>query len=206
MGERQMIRTQIVTASSAEPLDLEEAKIHLRLGVGQNEEEDDLIMGLIRSSREKAESITGLKIMPQTWYAYFDEFPVGDDLYLPLSPLRSVPSSGVYYTNSTDGSTTFASTKWDYDANSVPSRVVLGYNYDWPSNSLHTRNPIRIECVCGYAGTTSVPDSIKSAMKLMVGHWHENREDSITGVHAINSIPLGSRQLLDPYKSFYSGA
>ena len=199
-----MIRTAIVTAATGDPIDLEEAKLHLRIDIGETAE-DDLIMGLIRSSREKSESITGLKLMPQTWYSYYDNFPYKTYIELPYSPVSSIPSSGIYYTKSGGNSTTFSSTKWSQDIVSIPGRVVLKDNDDWPSDTLETNNPIRVEFVCGYAGSTAVPDSIKSAMKLMIGHWYENREESIVA-QTIMSIPMGSKHLLAPYRTFYKGS
>jgi uncharacterized phiE125 gp8 family phage protein len=197
-----LIRSSLLTASSEEPITLEEIKIHLRIDIGETAE-DDLLMGLLRASRERVEIITGRKLMPQTWYAYFSDFPWRDYFELPYAPIRSIPSSGLYYTDSTGGSTTFSSTKWSSDIVSVPGRLVLDYNEDWPSNTLAANNPIRIEFSCGYAGSTSVPDTIKAAMKLMVGHWYENREDSM--ITSIQPIPLGVKALLAPYKIFYTG-
>jgi hypothetical protein len=38
-------------------------------------------------------------------------------------------------------------------------------------------------------------------MLLLIGHWHENREDSIAGT-IISSIPMGVKSLLAPYQAY----
>ena len=197
------MRTSLVTAPTIEPIDLEEAKLHLRIDIGETEE-DDLINALIRASRERCELVTGRKFVSQTWYSYYDGFPYGH-LEFPYAPLRSIATTGVYYTNSSGGSTTVSSSAWSADIVSEPGRLILDYGQNWPSVTLAYANPVRIEFTCGYStGSTGVPDSIKQAMKLMIGHWHENREESVITLGlSIMEIPLASKALLAPYKMFY---
>lgn len=49
-----------------------------------------------------------------------------------------------------------------------------------------------------FAGT--IPDPLVSAMLLLIGHWHENRESTLVGT-SITSIPMGVESLLMPYTS-----
>ena len=70
-----------------------------------------------------------------------------------------------------------------------------------------TEAPFTVQYVAGYPPTddippdyaANVPASIKVAMKLLIGHWYENREASVTGVtNAV--VELGVRALLDFYR------
>ena len=44
-------------------------------------------------------------------------------------------------------------------------------------------------------------DDVRTAMLLLVGHWHENREASISGV-SISTLPLAVDALLQPYRIY----
>jgi hypothetical protein len=64
-------------------------------------------------------------------------------------------------------------TQYIVDADSNVGRIVLPYGISWPSFTAYTVNPIVITIVTGY---TSVPKTVKQAMKLLIGHWYANRE------------------------------
>lgn len=211
------MKTEIVTSATGEPIGLDEIKTHLRISGGQTVE-DNLLVSLIGAARERVENYTNLKLMPQKHYVYYDEFPSscnyyklsspnpnpdGNYFYIPYPPLRSIPSSGLYYTNSNGNSTTFSSTKWSSDTASKPGRLVLDFNDDWPTATLAENNPIRIEFNSGYAGSTAIPNSIKAAMKLMVANWYENREENYVGpMGAIVELPNAVKSLLMSYRIF----
>jgi uncharacterized phiE125 gp8 family phage protein len=185
-------------------------KTWLRIESGETAE-DDLLYSLIEAARERAESITNRKYMPETWYYYLDAWPTENYITLPYAPLRyvgstAVASTGIYYTDSTGNSTTYnsAASSWTVDIASVPGRIVRGYNESaWPTVTLAANNPIRIEVHCGYAGSSKVPSRVKTAIKLMVGHWYENREDAIVGQGlTIQEIPLASHDLLKEFRVY----
>lgn len=50
------------------------------------------------------------------------------------------------------------------------------------------------------AKVTGVPDGIQAAMKLMIGHWNANREETIQG--SLTEVPLAAKSLL---LGFWSG-
>jgi uncharacterized phiE125 gp8 family phage protein len=197
------MKTVVVSTSiQAEPLLLEEVKKHLRIGLDETNH-DTVLLGLRRAAREFAENYTNRKLLPETWRAYYDDWPDNneDAFELPYAPLRSVASTGIVFTNSTNDSTTVSSTKWAIDTASKPGRVVLDYNEsEWSNDILHNNNPIQIDFACGYL-STQVPQSMKSAMLLIIGHYFENRENSIVG-QTIMEIPEGAKALLAPYRVF----
>jgi uncharacterized phiE125 gp8 family phage protein len=57
-----------------------------------------------------------------------------------------------------------------------------------------------VNFVCGYTNAAAVPQAIKQAMLLIIGHLYENRSDVLTGTQ-INEMPLASRYLLEPYRN-----
>lgn len=198
------MKTVIVTSATGEPIVIGDAKSHLRI---DSTTEDTLLYDLIVSARYQVEHLTGRKLMPQTWKAYFDEWPSGnkyDHFDIPYPPLRSIPSTGLVYTSSTSGSTTLSSTAWASDIVSEPGRLVLDYNDDWPTETLHNNNPISIEFQCGYLTASKIPEPLILAIKLIVGHAYENRE-SVTvtaGGVTMQETPQAIKWLLAPYRIF----
>ena len=188
------------------PLDLEEIKLHLRIPNGETAE-DDLLNGLQDAAVEYVENHTNRKLLTQEWRVYFNDWPEEDSFEIPYPPLQSIASTGVIYTNSTQDSTTYSSTKWAIDSVSVPGRLVREYEEDvWCSTAtLHNNNPIEISFTCGYTTASSIPQSIKSAMLLIIGHLYENRENSFVGSfggQTITTIPLAAQSLLASYRVF----
>lgn len=195
------MKTQLVSSSSTfEVLTLEEMKDHLRIGYGETAE-DELLKGLRKAAQEHVENYTNRKLSPAKWKVYFDQWPSGDSFEIPYPPLRSIPSTGLKYTMSSGGSTTFSSTAWASDTVSTPGRLVLDYNDEWPTESLHNRNPIEITVLCGYSSAGKIPQPVKQAMLLLAGNWYENRENSIVGP-SVAELPFGVKALLAPYRIF----
>jgi len=195
------MKTLLVTDSTASPFTLEEIKNHLRIPVGETGD-DELLKGLRSASVETVKNITGRKLMNEKWNVYYDNWPDGVSLELPYSPLVSVAATGITYTGSTSNTTTLGSTMWASDTVSEPGRVVLENDESWPTDTLHQNNPIEIEFTCGYSGSSNIPQQIKQACFLMIGHWYENREEVIFGPGmVIDQIPLGSKALLESYRT-----
>lgn len=158
-------------------------------------DEDTELEDFITAARDMIQDYTGRRLITQTWNYYLDEWPCKDHIKIPYAPLVSVSSIG--YTDC-DGTTyTISTSDYSIDTNSEPGRIVLAYDASWPSVTLHPMNPINIEYVAGYGGTTSVPKVFKQAIKLIVGDMYENRENSRdTKYGELKEIPLAAIRLL----------
>ncbi len=190
------------TAASTEALRLGDIKRHLRLSTGDTNE-DKVFTILRKAARGKAENYTNRKFIKQIWYQYFEKWPDKNYITLAYPPLSTSPAPALTYQSSTEGRTTVSTTKYRLDTANVPGRLVLGYGDDWPSETLWTVNPIRVEFTCGYSSNSSgLPGDITDAMLLMVGHMYENREDSIIGSQGLTLIPEGSKSLLYQYRDW----
>jgi len=186
------MQTTVVTSATGEPISLREVKEHLRLEVGETAE-DDVLNGLISAARDRVESITNRKLMPQTWDYRLDDWPDEDYVEMPYTPLRTIGSTAVTYKNSTAATTKLSSTAWEVDAISEPGRLCLRYNEDWPTATLWNVNPISIRFGCGYSTATAVPETFKLAIKLLVDEWYNNRG-------AMEETPTAVNALLRPYR------
>lgn len=184
---------RIVTPVATEPLLLEEAKLHLRLG--SDTTEDSLVSMLIGAAREYCESWTGRAFATQTIEAYLDAFPTENYIELPKPPMQSVTS--VIYKDSAGTSTTMtATTQYIADTESPIGRIVLPYNASWPSFVAYPVNPIKIKYVAGY---TVIPESLKQAMLLLIGHWYANRETVLVG-SVSKEIEFAVKALMSMYR------
>ncbi len=169
--------TSLKTAPASEPLSLEEAKLHLRLSTDATAE-DDLVASLIVAAREHVETYTNRALITQTWYWKSHGFPCGD-IIIPRPPLVSITS--ISYVDSNGASQTWAAGSTGYQLikpagpKAQYARVQPSYLIPYPQ-ARSQPEAVTIEYVCGYGDATAVPDSIKSAMRLLIGHWYENRE------------------------------
>ncbi|MDP3088862.1 MAG: head-tail connector protein [Methylotenera sp.] len=163
--------TRLITPPVSEPISLVEAKLHLRV---DHNAEDTLITALITSAREQCEHILGRSLMPQTWEAILDDFPLDNDIEL-LNPNIISITSIKYIDALTANETTLASNQYALDKDSEPGWVMPAYGVTWPE-TLAIANAVRIRYVAGYADAASVPASIKAWILLAIGVAYKQRE------------------------------
>lgn len=179
----------ITTAAAEEPLTLAEAKAHLRV---DSSDEDTLISSLIVAARQYAETYTR-RTLVSTEYAYtLDAFPSTGAIVLPEPPLVSVAS--VTYIDTNGDSQTWSSSLYTVKTDTMLGTIRPSYNEDFPSTR-DQADAVTVNFTAGYADAASVPESLKSAMKLVIGHLYENREQFVIG-QAINANPSAD-MLLD---------
>lgn len=184
----------VVTPPAEEPLTLAEAKAHLRV---DGSDQDPLIAALIGVAREHAEAITRRALVTQTLRLTLDCF-AGWDIELPRAPLRSVTS--IQYVD-TDGATqTLSSAIYRVDAAAEPGRITPAFGEVWPATRAVT-GAVIITFVAGFGAAAAVPQTIKQAMLLAIGHWYEHAEEVITGT-IVASTPMGFDALLWPNRVF----
>jgi len=195
------MRVEITVAPTCRPIDLESLKRQLRVEIGYTEE-DEHLNSLIDAAQRVVENITNRKLSTQVATLYLDQFPAIESIDVPFYPLRSVSATGITYTGSSGGTTSFSSTKWGTDIVSEPGRVILNYDDDWPTDTLGQNNPVKIRFNCGYK-STEIPGNIKLAVKMLAAHFYENREATInvTGSE-MKEIPLGVKDLIYSERGF----
>lgn len=184
--------TQTV-APASEPLTTAEAKAHLRI---DDSADDGYIGNLITAAREYAESYTRRQFIDATYTWKLDSFPHCDEMELPVSPISSVTS--ITYTDSA-GNTgqTLSSSIYDVDTDSETPRITLDPAENWPSTEAGRAHVVTVTFVAGYGSSASdVPESIRQAMLILIGHWYENREAVVVGSNATR-VPMAVESLLD---------
>ena len=192
------MKTVLKTAPTNKPVTLREAKEHLRIVLG-NTDEDDYLEALLDAAIERTEQFLRRRLITQTWYYYLDDWPGVDAIKLPYGKLQSVTS--VKYTDSDGDQSTFSSANYIVDTNQDPGRVVLAYGETWPTATLYPSNPIEIEYVCGYGDDGSdVKAMIRHAIKLAISDLYENREPTFIGQGFTLTETKAFERCLWPYR------
>ena len=181
---------KLKTAALTEPISLAEAKLHLKVDVTTD---DDLILALITSAREYVELYTGRALVSSTWYGYADSVDT-DGIQITKVPVISITS--IKYVDGAGATQTWSSAEYETDLASEPARVIAADGYSFPSIQSGL-NKWTLEFVAGYPTAATVPEALRSAMYLMIGHLYEHREAASPAT--FNVIPLGVKSLLERY-------
>ena len=156
--------------------------------------EDTMLAQYITRARQYCENYTGRALGTQTLEHYEPEFPRTRCIKLPRTPLQSVTT--VSYKDYTGSSVTMSVTT-DYLVDVESAKIVLPHGKSLPSFIPYPFDAVTIRYVAGF---TSVPEVIKQAMLLLIGHWYENRENSNEMVGGkTEEIGFGVRALLSQY-------
>lgn len=194
------MRLSLVTGPAVEPLALADARSHLRV-VGTQDDND--ISTYIVAARRWAENYTSRALITQTWKVQFDGSFPGFPVELPMPNLQSV--SAIRYYDAAGAQQVWAPANYVVDApagpQAPPGRVDLATSVSVPA-VLSRMGSVEIEFVAGYGSDVdTIPGDLVSAMKLVLGHLFENREDVVIapGLVAIQ-VPKAAEYLAAGYR------
>ena len=176
------------------PVALADMKLHLRVESGVTAD-DTLITTLISAATEWCQDFQRRKYIQQTVIEKYDGFPgTNGVIRVPYPPLVSVTS--IQYVDTAGDTQTLSTANYTVDTTMEPGRIVPAYNCIWPTTR-NVINAVTLTYLAGYGAAADVPDSVKAAIKLLVGNWYENREQTIVGTIS-SPLPFGVRELLWP--------
>lgn len=184
------------TDATVEPLTTAEAKVFLGQGISTD---DTLIDSFVKAARQKVEADTGRALVNQTWTMTLDKAPSNRcPILLPINPVSSVTSITSYST--ADASSTVATSVYRLDTSSLPARIVLKDEQEWPTD-LRPENALSIVFVAGYgAAATNISDvGLIQAVRLLMSHWYEHREAVNVG-NIVTEVELAYSALIAPHK------
>lgn len=165
---------KLVTGPVVEPVSLGNMKEHLR--IVDFIIDDDYISLLIKAARESAETFQSRSFITQTWDLFLDEFPERDPIIrVPKPPLQSVTT--VKYTDASGVvQELVAVTDYQVDTKSEPGRISPAFGMVWPVTRV-VLNAVEIRFLSGGIAAADVLEKIKMAIKQIVAHWYEHREE-----------------------------
>ena len=191
----------LVAAPTVQPLTLDETKAHLRV---DTTDEDALIDRLIAAAVADIDGADGWlnrAIMTQTWDLSLDGFPNAGkrQIRVPLPPLQSV--SSITYIDTEGATQTLATSVYDVFGigGSQPAQIAEAHGESWPSTRQQP-DAVTVRFVAGYGGAAAdVPQDIRHALLLIIGHWYARREETITGT-IITKVPMAAGALLGKHR------
>jgi len=187
----------LVTGPTSEPLTLQQAKDHLRL---DTDDDDALVLDLIKAARVWVEGQTKRAILTQTWdysidwgYPYRDGQPY---IQLPLNPVSSVTS--ITYVDGSSPNPSLSAGDYTVAARKHGSYIVPAYNTTWVT----PRSVPDAVVVRFIAGESSCPKPLERAIALLVTHMYENRETIKAGQgQVLVDIPYTLEAMISPYRA-----
>lgn len=189
------------SAPAIEPVTTAEARKQCNVSDGVDFH-DQKLLALTTAARQYVERYTNRQLITATWTLVLDRFPMPDwgtglfnPIYIPLAPLQSI--SSITYLDTTGATQTWDSSKYRVSADREPARIVPAYGQIYPTTRT-TTDTVSIRFIAGYGSlATDVPQALRHAILLLVGHWFENRE-AVGGVGGPVEMALTS--LLDSYR------
>lgn len=201
--------TRTVVQPTAEPLTLEEVKLHLRVTTA---DEDDWIEPQITAARQAAENFCNRYIAEQGVEMRADGWPCfwwgsyGGYVHGPMVLPGSDPARDVVmkYVDPDGTEQTLDPAVYSVNQFRAPSTLGLAYNQSWPA-ARNEQGAIRVTYTAGYSIPGALlqpyplPAAIRAAMLLTIGHLYENREAVVIGA-TVAELPLGVQNLLQPFR------
>jgi uncharacterized phiE125 gp8 family phage protein len=143
-------------------------------------DEDALIAALGVAAREYCERQTGFIIAGRQFKFEAAGFPSGaGDIVLPLGPIAVVSQVAWYACNG--NGLTVGVVDTDFRLTPELCRVRLMPTVtEWPCTRAVT-DAVQITATVGNTNVNAIPQVAKHAIRLLVGHWFQNREGVVNG-------------------------
>jgi uncharacterized phiE125 gp8 family phage protein len=185
-----------VNGPAVEPLTLVETKRWLRV---DHDDDDGLILSLIKAARERIEARTGRAMIAQEWRVVMDRWPVEGRIRLPLMPVLSIAAIRLLDADSI--ASVVAPAAYGLDAFSEPTVL----NVSGVPQPQRVRNGIEIDLIAGYGiDPTDCPEPLRQAMRLLVGGAYEQRGPERAGDGKVRHDE-SVEQIIAPYRVIHFG-
>ncbi|NBT52395.1 MAG: hypothetical protein EBR05_09575 [Marivivens sp.] len=167
-------------------------KAHLRV---THTQEDTLISALRSAAIAWVEENCNIKLGSYTARGYLPGFY---NSYIPIGPVTAISEVKYQTTADTDYTTdltTLNASYWFTDLIGQPARIAFR---DYPTTYDYALTPVVVSFTAGY---TTMPAPVLQAIRLLVAHMYENRQEEQSGIS--NRLKFGLEALLSPYRIIY---
>ncbi|KUO53192.1 MAG: hypothetical protein APF82_00975 [Sphingomonadales bacterium BRH_c42] len=176
------------------PLSVDEAKRQLRIEP-EDTDQDVHIGDLCAAAHRKVERELGYPILVQTRETHLSGFPRGP-IWLGGGDSPSILS--ITYRDGANAVQTLDPADYSLDGVSRVAQVFPAPLKSWPSTSC-TPGAVIVEWQAGWATAGDVPEDLIHAMKLLIGHWDQNREAVVIGTIS-SEVQIALDDLLRPFR------
>jgi len=203
-----------IAPPKAPPVSLQEMKDHLKV---EHDTENSLISSLVEAATQHLDGPTGIlgrALVRQSWelrldgrwwvrqswhmnspYWRWDGHGFGWAIRLPLPPLIAVDE--IRYIDANGQEQVYPAANYTV----VGHGAMFGGSITNSSRAVVPvgpgSEPMRVRFTAGYE---NVPEPLKQAIKLLVGHWYMSRE-AVTLAHENRQVlPIGVQALIAPYR------
>lgn len=177
-----MFHIKTVTGPTSEPVTTAELKAYLRLNTT---DEDSLLASYIATARHQFEHLTQRAVISQTLRQWNDSIHHGFRIMrgdvLSISAVKYYNTSGALTTD-----TTFST-----DLNVAPVKVF------WVTKLTTSTTRTPVAYVDFVAGFSTVPEDVKTAIKLLAGMYFDQRAAFITD--NLKELPMGFQAICAKY-------
>lgn len=189
---------KLIAEAGTEPISVDEAGFNLRAAQDSNSPptyvEAALIARLIKAARQACEQELQVSLVLKTLEIEQSVLCMNG---LPQGPVRSIVSVTLIDTGGVES--VIAADQYRVTGYGAVDMLLPAYGVTWPPASAGT---MRVRYTAGYPSTDSppqeVPEPIRQAMHLFIGHYFNNRE--AVALNVLSELPLGARYLLAPYR------
>lgn len=192
-----MFNVERITTPAA-PLTAAEVRAHLRLN---DTSEDALLDEFIDAAVARFEDETKRPVLTATFRQYLARWPqaivLGRGGVTAVSSISRVISDSVIELLS----------GYVVDLNTTPARVTLKAvpNLVVTADGV-TRTPCGyVEFTAGWANAAAVPRDVRTALKLLAGHFYANREAYRDSAFEMRELPAGFASVCDKYRLGLTG-
>jgi len=189
-----MLKPRLVLRPQQALISLNEAKAHCRIEADVDDD-DALVAGAVAAATDYLDGYSGVlgrALLKQTWVQEFSGFGC---LRLVLGPVQSAVVS---YFDATGAEIALADSVFVLREDALSPYVDLKPDQSWP-NVQSRPDAVKVTYVCGVDSPGDVPESIRHAVKLLTGHYYENRE--AVGAAQFD-LPMGVMALISPYMRY----
>lgn len=176
----------IVTGPTTLPVSTADAKLHLRV---DHSTDDTLIENLVSAATDYVQASLGQQLVTATRRMRMDCWPKENYFEIDYPPLVSLSGTGlgITYVDANGDTQTWSSSEYDVHTDYKPGRVYLGYDYTWPTIR-GMPNAITVTYTCGYGDAASVPETIITAILMLVAGWYEHRLPQGESSRAVDAL------------------
>jgi uncharacterized phiE125 gp8 family phage protein len=190
---------ELLDAPATTPITLAEVKDQLRV---EGSDDDVILTRLIdvAVAYTDVKGALGQAMITQKWGQWVHSTPP-QTVSLILGPVTGVTAVKYYDTDGVLQTDTLS----NYQVTGTEFATTIGpkSGFNWPVTQDRS-DAIRIEYEIGYGtATTDVPQTIRHALMLLVGHWYDNREN--TQMDELSNIPFGFESLLNMHRNCWYG-